>query len=109
MINISNILERIREIMEDETTDQLKEELNGYHVADLADIFQELKQEERVQCFKLLDLDKAADLMEYLPPQMQVELLSDIDENLASQILTQLPHDAAADVLGDMEEDESET
>lgn len=109
MMNVQNIIDRIREIMDDETLGQLKEELNGYHVADLADIFQELKSDERLQCFKLLDLDKAADLMEYLQPQMQVELLGDIDENLASQILTQLPHDAAADVLGDMGDDESET
>lgn len=109
MINISNILERIRELMEDETTDQLKEELNGYHVADLADIFQEMKPDERLQCFKLLDLEKAADLMEYLSPQIQVELLGDIDENVASKIITKLPHDAAADVLGEMEDDESET
>lgn len=109
MINISNILERIREIMEDETTDQLREELNGYHVADLADIFQEMKSEERLQCFKLLDVEKAADLMEYLSPQIQVELLGDIDESIASKIITKLPHDAAADVLGEMEDDESET
>ena len=90
MINLENIIERIREIMDDETTDQLKEELNGYHVADLADIFQELKPEERLKCFTLLAVEKAADLMEYLPAQTQVELLSDIDEELASKILTQL-------------------
>lgn len=109
MMNVQNIIDRLREIMDDETADQLKEELNSYHVADLADIFQEMKPDERLQCFKLLDLEKAADVMEYLPPQMQVELLSDVDQNFASQILTQLPHDAAADVLGDMKEDESET
>ena len=109
MINISNIVDRLREIMEDETQDQLKEELNSYHSADLADIFQELKPEERLQCFKLLDLEKAADLMEYLTPQLQVELLGDIDEEVASKIITMLPHDAAADVLGDMEVAESET
>ena len=108
-MNTENIVERIREIMDDETLLQLKDELNSYHEADLADIFQELKPEERLKCFKLLDIEKAADLMEYLTPQIQVELLGDIDENMASQILTQLPHDAAADVLGDMEEDESET
>lgn len=108
-MNTQNIIDRIREIMDDETLDQLKEELNGYHEADLADIFQELKPEERLQCFKLLNIEKAADLMEYLPPQLQVELLGDIDENTASQILTKLPHDAAADVLGDMEDDESES
>ena len=109
MMNVQNIVDRIREIIDDETLDQLKDELNSYHVADLADIFQALKPEERLQCFKLLEIDKAADLMEYLPPQMQVELLGDVDQNFASQIITQLPHDAAADVLGDMEEDESET
>lgn len=109
MMNIANIIDRIREILEDETLEQLKEELNSYHVADLADIFQEMKPEERLQCFKLLDLEKAADLMEYLSPQLQVELLGDIDEEIASKIITRLPHDAAADVLGDMEEDESET
>ena len=109
MINIANIIERLREIMDNETTVQLKEELNSYHVADLADIFQEMKSEERLQCFKLLGLEKAADLIEYLSPQLQVELLGDIDEEVASKIITKLPHDAAADVLGDMEEDESET
>lgn len=108
-MNTQSIVERIREIIDDETLVQLKEELNSYHEADLADIFQELKPEERLQCFKLLDLEKAADLMEYLTPQIQVELLGDIDEEMASKILTKLPHDAAADVLGDMEEDESET
>lgn len=108
-MNTQSIVERIREIIDDETLVQLKEELNSYHEADLADIFQELKPEERLQCFKLLDIEKAADLMEYLSPQIQVELLGDIDEEVASKIITKLPHDAAADVLGDMEEDESET
>jgi len=108
-MNTENIVERIREIIDDETLMQLKDELNSYHEADLADIFQELKPEERLKCFKLLDIEKAADLMEYLTPQIQVELLGDIDEEMASKILTKLPHDAAADVLGDMEEDESET
>ena len=39
MMNVQNIVDRIREIIDNETIDQLKEELNGYHVADLADIF----------------------------------------------------------------------
>ena len=66
MMNIANILDRLRELMADAPQEQLKEELNSYHSADLADIFQEMKPEERLQCFKLLDLEKAADLMEYL-------------------------------------------
>lgn len=109
MINIENIVERIREIISDENFQQLSEELNGYHSADLADIFPELKPDERLLCFKHLDEEKAADMVEYLSPQLQVEILGDIDEELASRIISKLPHDSAADVLGDMEEDDSET
>ncbi|MDR1168557.1 MAG: magnesium transporter [Heliobacteriaceae bacterium] len=109
MLNVSNVIDRLREIMADETFTQLKDELNAYHVADLADIFQDMKPDERLMCFKLLDLEKAADVIEYLPANLQVEILGDLDEETASRIITRLPHDAAADVLGDMEEDESET
>lgn len=85
MLNITNIIDRFREIIDNDTLEQLQEELESYHVADIADIFLEMKPEERLQCFKLLDLEKAADLMEYLNPQLQVELLSDIDEEVASK------------------------
>ncbi|HNW25394.1 MAG TPA: magnesium transporter [Candidatus Gastranaerophilaceae bacterium] len=109
MLNVENITERIREIIDDENLEQLREELEGYHSADLADFFPELKPEERLLCFKTLDEEKAADLLEYLSPQLQVEILGDIDEELASRVISKMPHDSAADVLGDMEEDESET
>lgn len=109
MLNIENILERIHEIIEDENIQQLKEELDGYHSADLADILPELKAEDRLLCFKNIDEEKAADMIEYLSPQLQVELLGDIDEEAASRIISKLPHDSAADVLGDMEDNDSES
>lgn len=109
MINIESIVERIREILDDENTKQLRDVLDGYHAADLADIFSELSAHERLSCFNLIDEEKAADLLEYLPAQLQVELLGIIDQEKASKLLSQMPHDEAADVLGDMEEDESES
>lgn len=109
MLNIENVTERINEIIDDKNIQQLTEELNGYHSADLADILPELKAEDRLLCFQHIEEEKAADLIEYLSPQLQVELLGDIDEEKASRIISKLPHDSAADVLGDMEEDESET
>ena len=108
-INVDSIIESIREILDDENAQQLKEELNGYHPAELADILAELKPEERLLCFKNIQEDKAADMIEYLSPQLQVEILGDIDEESASRIISKMPHDSAADVLGDMEEDESES
>lgn len=109
MLNIQNTVERIREIIDDNNIQQLTELLNDFHSADLADIFPEMKSEERLFCFKNLDEEKAADMIEYLSPQLQVELLGDIDEEAASRIISKMPHDSAADVLGDMEDDDSET
>lgn len=109
MLNIQNTVERIREILDDENIQQLTELLDDFHSADLADIFSELKAEERLLCFKNVDEEKAADLVEYLTPQLQVELLGDIDEETASRIISKMPHDSAADVLGDMEDDDSES
>ncbi len=110
MKNLSTTIERIRELLDDSSSsDTLTEELNSFHSADLADILQELKEDERLECFKLIDFDKASEIIEYLPPQLQVEILGAIDQEHASKIITMLPHDAAADVLGDMEEDETET
>ena len=109
MINMQATIERIREILDDELlSTQLSDELNVFHSADLADIFQELKPEERLECFNQIDEEKAAEMVEYLPPNLQVEILGDIDSEKAARIITKLPHDAAADVLGDMEEDETE-
>ena len=108
MSNIENTIDRIQELIESGEEKLLSEELNGYHSADLADILQELRPEERLKCFPLIDEEKAADVIEYLPPQLQVEILGDIDTELASRLISKLPHDEAADVLGDMEEDESQ-
>ena len=109
MINIESIVDRLREIIDDENLKQLKETLDGFHAADLTDIFSELNPKERLACFKQLDEEKAADLLEYLPPQLQVELLGEVDEEYASRLIAKMPHDEAADVLGDMEDDDTES
>ena len=108
MTNLENTIDRIQELIDSEAEPQLRDELNSYHSADLADIFQQIKPEERLKCITLIDEEKAADMIEYLPPQLQVEILGDIDTELASRLISKLPHDEAADVLGDMEEDESQ-
>lgn len=109
MLNIENITDRIKEIIENEDYSQLKQLLNSYHSADLAEILQELKPEERIISFKNIEEEKAADIIEYLPPQYQVEILSEIGEEYASKLIMKLPHDEVADVLADMEEDETES
>ena len=108
MINLENTRERILEYLEDDNLESLQEILNGYQPADLAEIFQEMKSEDRLTCFKLIEEDKAAELLEYLIPQLQVEILGEIDKDLASRLILKMPQDAVADFLSEVEDDESE-
>ena len=74
MQNLENTIDRIQELIDSDTEQQLKDELVTYHSADIADIFQQLTPEERLACFSKLDDEKAAEVIEYLPPQLQVEI-----------------------------------
>ncbi len=107
--NTENILDRIQETIADENYEQLRDILNSYHSADLAELLQELKFEERIIAFNNIEEEKAADIIEYLPAKYQVEILSEIGQEYASKLLLKMPHDEIADVLADMEEDESES
>ena len=68
MSNIENTIDRIQELIDSKAEEQLRDELATYHSADLADIFQKLKPEERLECITHIDEEKAADVIEYLPP-----------------------------------------
>lgn len=109
MLNLENIADRIREALDNDSDKSLKELLDGYHCADLAEILQVLKPDERLAAFKAIDEDKAAEMLEYAPAQMQVEILSDIGEERAAKVIMKMPHDEVADVFAEMEEDETES
>ena len=109
MLNFQNAIDRVIEMLEDDNIEAVKDLLNSYHSADLAEILTELKPNQRLICFPLIDEPKAAEILSYLNPQLQVEILGDIDEQLASRLIMQMPHDEVADVLGDMEENTSES
>ncbi len=108
MFNLENIVDRIKETTESNNINALKEILDSYHCADLAEILQVLKPEERIIAFKAIDEDKAAEMLEYAPAQMQVEILSELGEEQAAKIIVKMPHDDVADVFAEMEQDETE-
>ena len=108
MLNLENSIERLKDIIEQNDENLLREELDNLHYADIAEIFESLNEDERLISFNVLPEDDAAELLEFLSPQIQVEILSDIDEEKASRIILKMPHDSVADVLGDLEDSDSE-
>jgi magnesium transporter len=77
----------------------LKEKLPEIHPVDLADILEELSEEQRLAIFNELDTEHASDTLEEIEPRVQRELISCIKKERAAELINDMTPAQAADIL----------
>ncbi len=77
----------------------LKEKLSEIHPVDLADILEELGQEQSLAIFEELDIDHASDTLEEIEPRVQRALISSMDKEKVADLIDEMTPAQAADVL----------
>jgi CBS domain-containing protein len=77
----------------------LKEKLSEIHPVDLADILEELDDEQRVAIFNKLDTEHASDVLEEIDPSVQRGLLSSLKKEKVAMLIDEMTPGQAADVL----------
>jgi Mg/Co/Ni transporter MgtE len=77
----------------------LKEKLPEIHPVDLADILEELDQDERLVIFSQLDTEQASDTLEEVEPRVQRELIAALDKKRAAELINDMTPAQAADIL----------
>jgi len=77
----------------------LMETLSEIHPVDLADILEELDNEQRVMIFSELDTDQASDTLEEIDPNVQRELVSSLNRERVVQLIDEMTPGQAADIL----------
>ncbi|MGD0585474.1 MAG: CBS domain-containing protein [Oryzomonas sp.] len=77
----------------------LKETLPEIHPVDLADILEELSEEQRLAIFNELDTDQASDTLEEIEPRVQRSLISSMDKERVADLIDEMTPAQAADVL----------
>ncbi len=85
-----------------------REGLKDIHPEDLADILEELSQEERIHIFSALDSEVAADALEATEPRVQREILASTSAVRAAQIFAHLSPVQIADIIAILPHDDSE-
>jgi CBS domain-containing protein len=85
-----------------------REGLKDIHPEDLADILEELSQEERIHIFSALDSEVAADALEATEPRVQREILASTSIERVAQIFTHLSPVQIADIIAVLPHDDSE-
>ncbi|MDA8162663.1 MAG: CBS domain-containing protein [Desulfobacteraceae bacterium] len=77
----------------------LKEKLSEIHPVDLADILEELNEEQRLVIFNELKTEHASDTLEEIEPRVQRELISSIKKERAAELIDDMTPAQAADIL----------
>ena len=86
----------------------LKAKLPEIHPVDLADILEELDQDERLAIFSQLETEQASDTLEEVEPRVQRELIAALDQKRAAELLNDMTPAQAADILAVLPAPEAE-
>ena len=78
------------------------------HPSDLAEILEDLPQQERDAVFVSLDEEVAAEALEEADPKLQKSLLESLDSGRVADIVEEMDPGAAADLLAELSDERSE-
>jgi magnesium transporter len=98
-------ISELRKIIEVRNDKAAIEKLEQLHPADIAEIYENLSQEEATYLFLLLDPEKASDVLVELEEDDREKFLETLPSDvIASQFIDHMESDDAADVIGDLAE-----
>ncbi|GIV45471.1 MAG: hypothetical protein KatS3mg036_0289 [Ignavibacterium sp.] len=83
----------IKSLLNERRFDVLKEVLQEWPPADIAELIVELEEKERVIIFRLLNRELAADVFEYLDVDTQMELIKSMGKEDVAAILNEMDPD----------------
>lgn len=103
------LLSEIREWIADGKDTTLHEVTRDVHPADIAELINELRREEAVYLYRILDEEFAAEVMLELDDDVREKLLSSLtSREIAEELIENIDSDDAADVLSELSEEKQE-
>ncbi len=109
VFDLDAVLAQVREALENGRVDDAVRILSDQRPADLAEVFDELEDQEQVDLLPRLEAEDSADVLEYLDDQDAAELAEELADADLVRIIDQMEPDEAADLLGDMDPDRRRT
>ncbi|MCG0274817.1 MAG: magnesium transporter [Thermosediminibacteraceae bacterium] len=98
----------LKQLILSRKTDEIKGILSRLHPADIAEILEEIKGENKKVFFELLDLEKAAEVLEELEPAERIPYIEAMPESQLVKILEDMSADEIIDLLQKMPDEKVE-
>ncbi len=96
------LLTEIEQLIQNQGDLQLQGLLKEVHFADVAEIINELKQDEATYLIKLLDSDKTSDILTELDEDVREAILNNLSTKEIAEELEELDTDDAADIIAEL-------
>jgi len=96
------LLQEIEQLIEDQKNPKLEALLEEVHYADVAEIIDELNEEQAIYLIKLLDSDKTSDVLTELDEDVRETILNNLSAKEIAEELEELDTDDAADIVGEL-------
>lgn len=77
------------------------------HPADIAEVIDELGDEDRLQLFTLLDVDKASDVILELSNTSREQLIEDLSNKQLTDIIDEMESDDKADIIAELSDNQA--
>ncbi|MEO0570734.1 MAG: magnesium transporter [Bacteroidota bacterium] len=96
------LIERIGALIENQKDSDLRLLMKEFHYADVAEIANELEEEQATYLIKLLDSEKTSDALTELDEDVREAILSNLSPKEIAEEIEELDTDDAADIVGEL-------
>ncbi len=99
------IIDRVRALLDEGRADDAAALLEDLWPADVAEVVEELDEEQRALLLQHLDPSISADVLEELSDEEAAEIAEDLSDDMLTAIVDEMEPDEAADLLRDIDPD----
>ena len=104
----NELIEKVSHLISKRKNSEIKKIVDGFHYADIAEIIDELDENQRIYLIKLIDSDKTSDVLTELDEDVREKILKTLSPKEIAGEIKEMDSDDAADILDELTDERKE-
>jgi magnesium transporter len=104
----NELIEKVSQLISKRKNSEIKKIVDGFHYADLAEIIDELDENQRIYLIKLIDSDKTSDVLTELDEDVREKILKILSPKEIAIEIKEMDSDDAVDILDELTDERKE-
>ena len=104
----NELIEKVSQLISKRKNSEIKKIVDGFHYADLAEIINELDENQRIYLIKLIDSDKTSDVLTELDEDVREKILKTLSPKEIAVEIKEMDSDDAVDILDELTDERKE-